>query len=285
MVGWTRPGNVLWTRVPVVAATLVAAMGWPAMAASQAPEPAAECVPGCRSGYVCVDGSCVSACNPPCGEGERCVGAGVCEPEKPAAPTAPPPLGAAPAAPEVSAPPAQENSNTTIHMNVLGALQFGLIPRLETGGASGSVLFGVHFFYAGLANYLIVPAQTEDDYFVLGFGANVGGRVYVTNAGIQEGVYLGALLEYAYYVTEDDSDDLARYTTHFLIPVGELGYKWVFDSGFVLGFGLQAGAAVPVAASDEPTQQEIGCRYADSCLEERDVFPYGALTLDLGFSL
>jgi len=36
--------------------------------------PANECLPACRSGYVCLQSQCVSACNPPCGTGEVCEG-------------------------------------------------------------------------------------------------------------------------------------------------------------------------------------------------------------------
>jgi hypothetical protein len=39
---------------------------------------AAQCVPECRSGYVCVEGQCVSACNPPCAAGERCTAEAEC---------------------------------------------------------------------------------------------------------------------------------------------------------------------------------------------------------------
>lgn len=31
-----------------------------------------KCVPVCRKGYLCVDGECVSACNPPCGPDDWC---------------------------------------------------------------------------------------------------------------------------------------------------------------------------------------------------------------------
>lgn len=34
------------------------------------------CVPGCRSGYDCVGGSCLLACNPSCTDGEVCKGHG-----------------------------------------------------------------------------------------------------------------------------------------------------------------------------------------------------------------
>ena len=39
---------------------------------------AQSCVPECRDGFACIDGECVSACNPPCNEGERCSGDGFC---------------------------------------------------------------------------------------------------------------------------------------------------------------------------------------------------------------
>ncbi len=38
-----------------------------------------SCVPACRTGYVCVEGRCVSACNPPCEKGQRCTAKGECE--------------------------------------------------------------------------------------------------------------------------------------------------------------------------------------------------------------
>jgi hypothetical protein len=37
-----------------------------------------QCVPQCRSGYVCHEGACISACNPPCGPKEYCTANGEC---------------------------------------------------------------------------------------------------------------------------------------------------------------------------------------------------------------
>lgn len=39
---------------------------------------AQDCVPSCRDGYLCHQGQCIAACNPPCAEGEQCVGDGQC---------------------------------------------------------------------------------------------------------------------------------------------------------------------------------------------------------------
>jgi hypothetical protein len=38
----------------------------------------AACFPACRTGYLCHEGRCISACNPPCGAGETCTSAGEC---------------------------------------------------------------------------------------------------------------------------------------------------------------------------------------------------------------
>lgn len=48
-----------------------------------------DCFPPCRSGFVCHNGTCVSVCNPPCPEGERCTPEGECVP-KDAPATVPP---------------------------------------------------------------------------------------------------------------------------------------------------------------------------------------------------
>jgi hypothetical protein len=91
------------------AASAILALGGTALAEGP------ECFPDCRTGYVCQQGSCVSACNPPCAANERCTAAATCEP-KPAPAAAPlpppPPASAAPgssppsaAAPVAEAPP------------------------------------------------------------------------------------------------------------------------------------------------------------------------------------
>lgn len=48
------------------AAPMIAAPAMPA------PPSVAACVPDCSPGYVCANGTCVSACNPPCGAGQQC---------------------------------------------------------------------------------------------------------------------------------------------------------------------------------------------------------------------
>ena len=51
---------------------------------------AAQCVPDCRDGYICHEGQCISACNPPCGAGLTCTGDGQCVAAPSSAPTSSP---------------------------------------------------------------------------------------------------------------------------------------------------------------------------------------------------
>lgn len=95
-----------------------------------------DCLPACRSGYVCVDAVCVSACNPPCPDTERCTDAGECVPRQ-----APPPVVtqvAAPPPPAVAAPVAPTPQV---------ALVAGTPPidaaATNTGWARGAGVFGI----------------------------------------------------------------------------------------------------------------------------------------------
>lgn len=77
----------VWT----VATALAVAVSQAAMAVAQTGGEYVEdevCVPSCRAGFACVDGQCLSPCNPQCAHGEVCTRSGKCIP---AAPPAPPP--------------------------------------------------------------------------------------------------------------------------------------------------------------------------------------------------
>ena len=57
-----------------------------AVGVSAVPVHAEDCVPSCRDGYLCHEGACIEACNPPCGAGEQCVGGGECVAQAPSDP-------------------------------------------------------------------------------------------------------------------------------------------------------------------------------------------------------
>lgn len=83
-------------------ATSVSAVSRSEPAATPATAAPRECVVPCRSGFTCVDGSCLSACNPPCEAGLTCTSAGECIVEPPVAPAPPPPAYSPVAAPPVA---------------------------------------------------------------------------------------------------------------------------------------------------------------------------------------
>ena len=127
--------------------------------------------------------------------------------------------------------------------------------------------------------------STKKETFVVGFSGGLGVRIYTNPyAGNMRGFYLGAACEYAYTKTRDDTDDMAEYSTYSMMPMGELGYRWVWGN-FLLSVGGALGAGIPVSHEDTPIG-ENGCKYGnDSCPNERSVYPFGGISLDLGWFL
>jgi hypothetical protein len=96
------------------------------LAEPQAAPPATTeptCIPACRSGYVCVQGQCVSACNPPCSAGQTCTPDAQC--------LATPPLFAPPATPnEMPSKARPADPTAQLHDGFMARATIGL------GGAS-----------------------------------------------------------------------------------------------------------------------------------------------------
>lgn len=95
---------------------------------------AKDCVPSCREGYLCHQGQCIEACNPPCAEGERCVGEGECVAEAQSA-TASEPVYT-PVATGGGAVDTRERPSTTIPATFVGLGGFLLIAGGVTFGTS-----------------------------------------------------------------------------------------------------------------------------------------------------
>ena len=234
-----------------------------------------ECRPPCRDGFTCLDGTCVSACNPACPSGSRCTNTGTCVAEVPSASNAP----KAPASSADGAPDEERIKGTNLHVNALGLLQFGLIPRVEFGD-NLTGLIGIHLPNTGALTYVLASADDED--YGFGFGVNLGMRYYFNSWDEQRGFYLGGFAEYAYSTSEDTVDDLAEYETHALITSGEVGFRWVFGS-FLLDVGGMLGGFFPISSSGTPIGPG-GCPFEDSC-DGSDTTVFGMLVLDVGFFL
>jgi hypothetical protein len=179
---------------------------------------------------------------------------------------------------------AHATSRVNLHMNLLGAVQFGLSPAVEFGGRHFSFLLRIRPMNTGLLSYLLVPDLGSDEQFKSGIAGGAAFRIWpASHGGNMRGWYFGAATEAAYTVVKDEKTDMAQYSTAWAVPMGEAGYRWV-RGGFILGFGGAAGAAIPVAAKDQPIGDH-GCALPDSCQEKRSTRPYGHLSLELGFFL
>ena len=131
----------------------------------------------------------------------------------------------------------QGDSLRNFHLNLLGALQFGLTPSLEWG-EDVTVILRARLLNSGVLSYLV--AASDGGELVFGLGTSFQVRKYLGH-GVQQGPYLGAGLELMYTQTEGDE----TWETYFLVPQVEGGFRWQSE-GYFTGFGVFAGLAVPV---------------------------------------
>ena len=233
------------------------------------------CFPRCRSGYLCHQGACVSACNPPCPSSDVCGLDGQC--------FRPVTGVAVPAYPHESTPESAKEGTVQgvlLRINALSPLQFGVDPTVEFG-SQVSAWLRVRLLNAGLASYFILADPEDDEEFIFGLGSGAGFRIY-RGPGMQ-GAFGGAAVEHVYTQVDDREEDLAEYRAHHIVPQGEFGYRWAW-AGFMLDLGVVMGVAFPVAFSAEPST-EGGCVYEDSCTDSTDASFYGTLILGFGVQL
>jgi len=241
-----------------------------------------QCLPSCRTGYLCVSGQCMSACNPICPAGEMCTERGECVSGGPAAATPAEKTEGAPAEPAKEARSTSADSIVNLHADVLGLLQFGLTPTLEVGGKHVAGFVRFRPLNTGLLSYFMLDHE-EDDKFEWGLGGALGLHVFSAGAGNMRGAFGGVALEYVYGQSKNE-ELWARFKTHVLIPQVDAGYRWGFGH-FLLGVGGRIGVSIPVAASDELTSDApdgLG-GMCTGCDEERDVSVVGGIFLDLGY--
>jgi hypothetical protein len=196
----------------------------PAAAPSPAaPAPAAPftCTPACRSGFLCLQGQCVSACNPPCAAGETCAESGEC--------LRPPP------------PP-----NVTIVQGPVG-------PPPDPGWASGAGVFGI-VAGLGVIGLAVGSEMTKDEQMPslpLGIAATgltaiagpitgIGGSSARGSAGVTgaPGLRIAGWLGYALMLLD----------ASVLIGLGVAEIEP--PDGVILSVGLLGGSSLACLASD-----------------------------------
>ncbi|MET0340830.1 MAG: hypothetical protein ABW252_07495 [Polyangiales bacterium] len=240
---------------------------------SERRSPPDQCVPHCRSGYTCLDGACVSLCNPACPRGEVCSEYGECLPDPEQ--TARGPLRESR---EEAPPDPFRESIVNLHVDAAGLAQFGLTPTVELG-KKFSGYARLRALNTGVASYFLLGRDREDE-LQWGLGGAVGMHVFTAKDGTMRGFFGGPALEYVFVKTSDTTRDLATYRTHVLVPNADFGYRWAFR-GFLLGVGLRLGLAIPLHEDITP-RGRAGCRRADSCTEDLGLSFVPGLFVDLG---
>jgi hypothetical protein len=286
-------GGALDAR-PVAAQTAVEATD---PSAATAPPPAdvgaapvtaapAACVPDCRAGFVCVSGACVSACNPPCPAGQHCTAARSCDPDVAPAPVSlPAPAPPIPTAAAPSTAPPEEPRGADTHFaayaNVLGFLQFGVVPAVEVGGRNFGVSARARLMQTGALSYLLLADGTDDEVFASGLGLGGHVRYYSGKGGNMRAFYFGGGLEYVSTRVEDTTSDREAYVTSLIVPQLELGYRWVWGN-FLLDVGGALGYAIVTSAE---TEDLSGGRDRQLYQNNAESTFYAMGTLNLGFCL
>jgi hypothetical protein len=281
------------------------------VARAETTEGTRACVPACRDGYVCIDGACVSACNPPCADDERCVGRGVCErrdqhpaavaptvaPSNPTvppgsptiAPTSPvaPTALASSASPIASVPPIaalaipqspSAESNVALHVNLLGLLELGPTAALELGGKTASLSFRFRAINAGALSYVIVADSSSGEVLEFSYGIAAALRIYTGVRGNMRGFFWGPALEFVHTRVVDDES--VGYTTELIIPELELGYRWAFGH-FLVEVGGGIGYGIVTKATTEPLSE--GGSYASPNEAENGANALGTVSVGTFF--
>jgi hypothetical protein len=221
-------------------------------------------------------------CNPACSPGFACDAQARCVPVAygPQAPQQPYYGPQAPQQPYYGqAPPPQPLTEGRVahgsgHINVLGALGFGITPAIEFGGRHFGVLARVRFPQAGLANHLLFPDSDEGESLGFSIGVSGGARYYLAPHDWMSGFYVGALFEWS-LVQVDDPEESKVEVYHFAAIGTDVGYRWNFG-GFLLGFGGWFGVALPLSAEDHFDGGEVSTR-------DSSVTFFAALNADVGF--
>jgi hypothetical protein len=142
-----------------------------------------------------------------------------------------------------------KDASIGLYANSLGVLQFGVSPTIEFGKR---FVFNakVIFFNTGAASYLIA----SDDTLHFSYGVGPGCRYYFGEVGNVRGFYLGA--ETLFVAWEEQYQQSTVYKTKLVVPLAEIGYRWVRASGFSIGLGATFGSALVIDKTSEAVNRE-----------------------------
>jgi hypothetical protein len=244
---------------PAPVATEAASAGDESSAGSEgAAEPKSDCRPDCRAGFTCVEGQCASACNPPCGEGERCTDEITCE---------------AQTIPLHSEAPADEQE---------APMPEGLQDRID---ARMKARFGLSLYYAaaGLSSAFISEVESVEDRARSFGGTGIAGAVSVRRHyhryfGLQGRLLLG------HYWLKGSFDGVDKVNAGGMTSIlAEFTHLFGPFGRFYVGPSLGVGALIFDRSSVSLNVRDpIEPGWGETALYDTAVFTGGS---DLGFHL
>lgn len=179
-----------------------------------------------------------------------------------------------------TAEPSQPESDaltSNVHVNVAGALLFGLTPSVELGSQHWSALARLRFLSTGLLAHSLIP-EDEDHSLKFSWGGGLGARYYQAEDEVLTGLHAGVVVEYL-KVRLENSRLQAGTLTGTLVPQFEVGYRWRLDR-LLVGFGAGIGYSIIVSKGVEDLSRGQS-PYAVENLAENDVFASAAV--DVGY--
>jgi len=203
------------------------------------------CFPKCRSGYLCHEGVCITSCNPPCPDDEKCTPEGECVPKVTAPPVTPP------VTPPVAPEPPRAPQGVALGFTV-GAAACATPNELGCRTADGDV--GIYASIRGgyqLFPWLIVDADLsflpiflkDDPNAKVGLQSALGVGPRFFPLGRRHAVDLVLGLHFGYFVSyvknEDDAPSIIDSSSvHAMQLTYEAGVEFNLRSTATLGLKL-----------------------------------------------
>lgn len=165
-----------------------------------------------------------------------------------------------------------------LHVNVFGALLFGLTGAYEVGREHWGVSARARWLNSGLYARSALPSN-DNQSLVFSWGAGFTGRYYSAGSGALTGWFAGPGLEFLHTRIEDPKEALVATNTSLLVPQVEGGYRWRYKS-LLVGAGVAVGYALVLSKGVENLAGgEMSPNYENTATNT----PYGSILGDVGW--
>lgn len=243
----------------------------PPPTAASAPPPETTCVPACRTGFLCVTGQCISACNPPCDPGDVCTAAGECISRE----TDAGPLRSDPENVALEPPMSGVHRHDGLFLRATVGPGFGVsgvgdavdvvyagggwTASLDLGGSRGDnlAIFGRLRAASLVAATLWIDDEKIDDVDGTAFQGLAGAGIAYFLMPLN--MYLGAAVGLVLITSDSEGSDGEDLELESKVGVGldlELGKEWWVAADWGIGVGLRASFASAEDDDDDDTRDQ-----------------------------